>query len=226
MSWLLPLLNNLNYWTVLLLMFIEGSVIPAPSELIVPPAAYRAAAGELNIVLVVVVATIGAVLGSTANYFAAYYLGRPVVYRFANSRLGHLCLINQEKIEKAEKYFYDHGVIATLTGRLLPGIRQIISIPAGLSKMKFWKFILYTTVGAGIWNTVLAALGWYLHSFVPKEELYNKIEEYNSQIQLVVIIAIAVAAIIAVIWWQMRKRKKRKANASSVTEGSTNNDDE
>lgn len=226
MSWLLPLLNNLNYWTVLLLMFIEGSVIPAPSELIVPPAGYRAAAGELNIVLVVVVATIGAVLGSTANYFAAYYLGRPVVYRFANSRLGHLCLINQEKIEKAEKYFYDHGVIATLTGRLLPGIRQIISIPAGLSKMKFWKFILYTTVGAGIWNTVLAALGWYLHSFVPKEELYNKIEEYNSQIQLVVIIAIAVVAVIAVIWWQMRKRKKRKANATSVTEGSTNNDGE
>jgi len=226
MSWLLPLLNNLNYWTVLLLMFIEGSVIPAPSELIVPPAAYRAAAGELNIVLVVVVATIGAVLGSTANYFAAYYLGRPVVYRFANSRLGHLCLINQEKIEKAEKYFYNHGVIATLTGRLLPGIRQIISIPAGLSKMKFWKFILYTTVGAGIWNTVLAALGWYLHSFVPKEELYNKIEEYNSQIQLVVIIAIAVVAVIAVIWWQMRKRKKRKANTSSVTEGSTNNDGE
>jgi len=226
MSWLLPLLNNLNYWTVLLLMFIEGSVIPAPSELIVPPAAYRAAAGELNIVLVVVVATIGAVLGSTANYFAAYYLGRPVVYRFANSRLGHLCLINQEKIEKAEKYFYDHGVIATLTGRLLPGIRQIISIPAGLSKMKFWKFILYTTVGAGIWNTVLAALGWYLHSFVPKEELYNKIEEYNSQIQLVVIIAIAVVAVIAIIWWQMRKRKKGKANAASVTEGSTNNDGE
>ena len=226
MSWLLPLLNNLNYWTVLLLMFIEGSVIPAPSELIVPPAAYRAAAGELNIVRVVVVATICAVLGSTAHYAAAYYLGRPVVYRFANSRLGHLCLINQEKIEKAEKYFYDHGVIATLTGRLLPGIRQIISIPAGLSKMKFWKFILYTTVGAGIWNTVLAALGWYLHSFVPKEELYNKIEEYNSQIQLVVIIAIAVVAVIAIIWWQMRKRKKGKANAASVTEGSTNNDGE
>ena len=92
--------------------------------------------------------------------------------------------------------------------------------------MKFWKFILYTTIGAGIWNTVLAALGWYLHSFVPKEELYNKIEEYNSQIQLVVIIAFAVVAVIAVIWWQMRKRKKRKANATSVTEGSTNNDGE
>ena len=189
MSWLLPLLNNLNYWTVLLLMFIEGSVIPAPSELIVPPAAYRAAAGELNIVLVVVVATIGAVLGSSANYAAAYYLGRP-----------------------------------TLTGRLLPGIRQIISIPAGLSKMKFWKFILYTTIGAGLWNTVLATLGWYLHSFVPKEDLNNKIEEYNSQIQLVVIIALGVAAIVGIIWWQMRKRKKRKANASHVTEGTPPNE--
>ena len=215
MSWLLPLLNNLNYWTVLLLMFIEGSVIPAPSELIVPPAAYRAAAGELNIVLVV------AVRGSSANYAAAYYLGRPVIYRFANSKLGHLCLLNQEKIEKGEKYFYDHGVIATLTGRLLPGIRQIISIPAGLSKMKFWKFILYTTIGAGLWNTVLATLGWYLHSFVPKEELNNKIEEYNSQIQLVVIAALGVAAIIGIIWWQMRKRKKRKASASTVTEATT-----
>ena len=215
MSWLLPLLNNLNYWTVLLLMFIEGSVIPAPSELIVPPAAYRAAAGELNIVLV------GAVRGSSANYAAAYYLGRPVIYRFANSKLGHLCLLNQEKIEKGEKYFYDHGVIATLTGRLLPGIRQIISIPAGLSKMKFWKFILYTTIGAGLWNTVLATLGWYLHSFVPKEELNNKIEEYNSQIQLVVIAALGVAAIIGIIWWQMRKRKKRKASASTVTEATT-----
>ena len=100
MSWLLPLLNNLNYWTVLLLMFIEGSVIPAPSELIVPPAAYRAAAGDLNIVLVVLVATIGAVLGSTANYFAAYYLGRPVIYRFANSKLGHLCLLTKKRLRK------------------------------------------------------------------------------------------------------------------------------
>ena len=87
--------------------------------------------------------------------------------------------------------------------------------------MKFWKFILYTTIGAGLWNTVLATLGWYLHSFVPKEELNNKIEEYNSQIQLVVIAALGVAAIVGTIWWQMRKRKKRKANASHVTEGTT-----
>jgi dedA family protein len=213
MNWLLPLLNNLNYWTVFLLMFIEGSVIPAPSELIVPPAAYRAAAGELNIFLVVLVATLGALAGSTANYFAAYYLGRPMIYRFANSRLGHLCLLNQQKIEQAEKYFYDHGVVATLTGRLLPGIRQIISIPAGLSKMKFWKFALYTSIGAGIWNCVLATLGWYLHSFVPLDQLNSKIEEYNSHIQIIVVAALVLIALIAGLMWYF-KRKKKKASIS------------
>ena len=213
MNWLLPLLNNLNYWTVFLLMFIEGSVIPAPSELIVPPAAYRAAAGELNILLVVLVATLGALAGSTANYFAAYYLGRPMIYRFANSRLGHLCLLNQQKIEQAEKYFYDHGVVATLTGRLLPGIRQIISIPAGLSKMKFWKFALYTTIGAGIWNCVLATLGWYLHSFVPLDQLNSKIEEYNSHIQIIVVAVLVLIALIAGLMWYF-KRKKKKASIS------------
>jgi len=213
MNWLLPLLNNLNYWTVFLLMFIEGSVIPAPSELIVPPAAYRAAAGELNIFLVVLVATLGALAGSTANYFAAYYLGRPMIYRFANSRLGHLCLLNQQKIEQAEKYFYDHGVIATLTGRLLPGIRQIISIPAGLSKMKFWKFALYTSIGAGIWNCVLATLGWYLHSFVPLDQLNSKIEEYNSHIQIIVVAVLVLIALIAGLMWYF-KRKKKKASIS------------
>ena len=194
-------------------MFIEGSVIPAPSELIVPPAAYRAAAGELNIFLVVLVATLGALVGSTANYFAAYYLGRPMIYRFANSRLGHLCLLNQQKIEQAEKYFYDHGVVATLTGRLLPGIRQIISIPAGLSKMKFWKFALYTTIGAGIWNCVLATLGWYLHSFVPLDQLNSKIEEYNSHIQIIVVAVLVLIALIAGLMWHF-KRKKKKASMS------------
>ncbi|MBM6993281.1 MAG: DedA family protein [Prevotella sp.] len=211
MTWLSALLENLNYYTVFILMFIEGSVIPAPSELIVPPAAYRAAAGELNIVVLLLVATAGALLGSTANYLAAYYLGRPIIYRFANSRLGHLCLLNQEKVEKSEKYFYEHGVIATLTGRLLPGIRQIISIPAGLSKMKFWKFALYTTVGAGLWNCVLASLGWWLHSFVPKDQLNNRIEEYNSYIQIAIVTIAVLVAAFFIVKWQLKKRKKDNA---------------
>lgn len=215
MNWLSALLDNLNYYTVFILMFIEGSVIPAPSELIVPPAAYRAAAGELNIFLVVLVATAGALLGSTANYVAAYYLGRPIIYRFANSRLGHLCLLNQEKVEKSEKYFYDHGVVATLTGRLLPGIRQIISIPAGLAKMEFWKFALYTTIGAGLWNCVLAALGWWLHSFVPMDQLYNKIEEYNSLIQVVVISIVGLVVAFFLVKWIIKKQKSGKQEAGS-----------
>lgn len=210
MNWFSSLMGNLNYWTVFLLMYIEGTVIPVPSELIVSPAAYHAAAGHLDVALVIIFATLGAVLGSATNYVAAYYLGRPIVYRFANSKLGHLCLLNQEKIQKSEKYFNDHGVIATLTGRLLPGIRQVISVPAGLAKMKFWKFILYTTIGAGIWNCVLAALGWYLHSIVPEEQLNDKILEYNDHIKVVILILFGLMVAYFVIKHFLNKRKKNK----------------
>ena len=193
----------------------EGTVIPVPSELIVSPAAYHAAAGHLDVTLVIIIATLGAVLGSATNYVAAYYLGRPIVYRFANSKLGHLCLLNQEKIEKSEKYFNDHGVIATLTGRLLPGIRQVISVPAGLAKMKFWKFLLYTTIGAGIWNCVLAALGWYLHSIVPEEQLNDKILEYNDHIKVVILSLFGLMVAYFVIKHFLNKRKKNKAQSSN-----------
>lgn len=215
MNWFSSLMGNLNYWTVFLLMYIEGTVIPVPSELIVSPAAYHAAAGHLDITLVIILATLGAVLGSATNYVAAYYLGRPIVYRFANSKLGHLCLLNQEKIEKSEKYFNDHGVIATLTGRLLPGIRQVISVPAGLAKMKFWKFLLYTTIGAGIWNCVLAALGWYLHSIVPEEQLNDKILEYNDHIKVVVLSLFGLMLAYFVIRHFLNKRKQNKNQSSN-----------
>lgn len=215
MNWFSSLMGNLNYWTVFLLMYIEGTVIPVPSELIVSPAAYHAAAGHLDVTLVIIFATLGAVLGSATNYVAAYYLGRPIVYRFANSKLGHLCLLNQEKIEKSEKYFNDHGVIATLTGRLLPGIRQVISVPAGLAKMKFWKFILYTTIGAGIWNCVLAALGWYLHSIVPEEQLNDKILEYNDHIKVVILSLFGLMVAYFVIKHFLNKRKQNKAQSSN-----------
>ncbi|EFA92777.1 SNARE-like domain protein [Hoylesella buccalis ATCC 35310] len=215
MNWFSSLMGNLNYWTVFLLMYIEGTVIPVPSELIVSPAAYHAAAGHLDVTLVIIFATLGAVLGSATNYVAAYYLGRPIVYRFANSKLGHLCLLNQEKIEKSEKYFNDHGVIATLTGRLLPGIRQVISVPAGLAKMKFWKFILYTTIGAGIWNCVLAALGWYLHSIVPEEQLNDKILEYNDHIKVVILSLFGLMVAYFIIKHFLNKRKQNKTQSSN-----------
>ena len=148
MNWLSGLLGNLNYGTILFLMLLESTVIPVPSELVVAPAAYHAAGGNLNVFLVVLFATIGADLGATINYTVSYYLGRPIIYRFANSKWGRACMLNQKKVEKSEKFFDKHGITATLTGRLIPGIRHLISIPAGLAKMHFWKFILYTTNGA------------------------------------------------------------------------------
>lgn len=172
-------LDNLNYWTVMLLMTIESSFIPFPSEIVVPPAAYKAAAGELNIVGVVISASFGAILGALINYGLAYWLGRPIVYKFANSKFGHLCMINQEKMEHAEEYFREHGISSTLIGRLVPAVRQLISIPAGLAKMKLHVFLLFTFLGATLWNCVLAAIGWFLHGFVSMEELPAKVAEYK-----------------------------------------------
>lgn len=208
MDFITPLLEQLNYLTVMFLMFIESTFIPFPSEVVVPPAAYNAAAGELNIFLVVLFATIGADLGASVNYLLAYYLGRPFIYKFANSRWGHLCLLDQQKVERSEKFFYDHGITATLVGRVIPGIRQLISIPAGLAKMNFYKFILYTTIGAGIWNSILATLGWYLHSFVPKDQLADKIDEYSTYIKIVILSALLIAVAYIVIRMILNKRNK------------------
>ncbi|MBQ7869668.1 MAG: DedA family protein [Prevotella sp.] len=207
MNILYSLLDNLNYGTILLLMLIESTFIPFPSEVVVPPAAYNAAAGELNVFLVVLFATIGADLGAAINYGLAYYLGRPFIYRFANSRWGKLCLLNQQKIEKSEKFFTDHGVTATLVGRVLPAIRQLISIPAGLAKMNFAKFILYTTIGAGVWNGILATMGWYLHSFVPKNQLDDKITEYSEYIKIFIISAVLLVCAYFIIRAIIKKRK-------------------
>lgn len=210
MDFITPLLEQLNYGAIVFLMFIESTFIPFPSEVVVPPAAYNAAAGELNVFLVVLFATIGADLGASVNYALAYYLGRPFIYRFANSRWGHLCLLNQQKVEKSEKFFYDHGVTATLIGRVVPAVRQLISIPAGLAKMKFYKFILYTTIGAGIWNTILATLGWYLHSFVPKDQLASKIDEYSGYIKIVILAALFIAIAYFVVVMVLKRRKANK----------------
>ena len=207
MNWITSLLGNLNYGTVFFLMMLESTVIPVPSELVVSPAAYHAAGGNLNIWLVILFSTLGADLGATINYVVAYFVGRPVIYKFANSKLGHLCLLNQQKVEKSEKYFDDHGIVATLTGRLIPGIRHLISIPAGLAKMNYWKFLLYTTIGAGVWHTILAALGWYLHSIVPEDQLNDKITEYADYIKFAIIALVLLAAAYFVLKYYLKKRK-------------------
>ena len=187
-------LDNLNYWTITLLMAIESSFIPFPSEVVVPPAAYKAAAtGELNYWLIVLSATVGAMIGSLVNYFLALGLGKPIVYKFANSRLGHMCLLDQQKVEKAEQFFIKYGVTATLVGRLVPAVRQLISIPAGLAKMRLSKFILYTAIGAGLWNVVLATMGYYLESVLPEEQLVAVATKYSHEIGYTIVAVVALA---------------------------------
>ena len=207
MNFISSLLNNLNYPTIFFLMMLESTVIPVPSELVVSPAAYHAAGGNLNMWLVILFATLGADLGATINYVVAYYVGRPVIYRFANSRLGHLCLLNQEKVEKSERYFDSHGKLATITGRLIPGIRHLISIPAGLARMHYGHFLLYTTLGAGCWNIILAGLGWYLQTIVPEEQLHDKILEYGDYIKWIIIALV----LLAIIYFVVKKRLSKRS---------------
>ncbi len=194
------------YPAVFFLMLLESTVVPVPSEFVVTPAAYYAASGDPNVFLVVLFATLGADVGASINYFVAKYVGRPVIYKFANSKWGHACLLNQEKVEKSEKYFDDHGIVATLTGRFVPVIRHLISIPAGLAQMHYGKFLLFTTIGAGGWHTVLALLGWYLHSIVPKEQLEATISEYAEYIKMVIIGLL----VLAIIYWGVKHLLKKK----------------
>ena len=177
--------NNASYLFVFIFMVIESSFLPFPSEVVVPPAAYLAMQrGDMNIFAVVLVATAGALVGALINYVLSLLIGRPIVYAFANSRFGHACLINQAKVEKAESYFDKHGAVSTFVGRLIPAVRQLISIPAGIARMNIWVFCLYTSLGALVWNAILAGLGWWLSLHVSLDELYAAVEKYNSYLSL------------------------------------------
>ena len=199
-------LDNLNYWTITLLMAIESSFIPFPSEIVVPPAAYKAYHGELNIYLVVLFATIGAEIGALVNYYLAKYLGRPIVYKFAESRVGRMCLLNAKKVEKAEEYFKKHGALSTFIGRLVPAVRQLISIPAGLARMKLSTFLLYTALGAGAWNIILALLGYFIGSALPREEFDAVVNEWSHTIGLVFIVIFA----LVIAYWIYQGFRKSK----------------
>jgi len=190
---------NLNYFTVGLLMAIESTFLPLPSEVVIPFAAYKAGQGELNVFLVIFSGTVGALSGSLINYTLAYYLGRPLVYKFADSRLGKVFLLSKEKVIHAEEFFIRNGKTSTFIGRLVPGVRHLISIPAGLAKMNLRDFMLFTFVGAGIWNIILAIIGYYLY------EIREQIFPYVGHILL------AVGAVF-VIWLIIKGRKNNKKN--------------
>lgn len=193
-------MQHMNYLSITLLMIIESSFIPFPSEIVIPPAIWKAAGGDLNMTLVVLFATLGAVIGAIVNYVLALWLGRVIVYKLVETRLGKLFMLSQHKVENAEVYFNRHGRSSTFIGRLVPGIRQLISIPAGLAKMNFKQFILFTALGSALWNIILAVLSYSLYT---QQDMLKK---YMSELSY----ALLFAGILFVVYliWKYRKKKE------------------
>lgn len=204
--------DHMNYWTVLVLMAIESSVIPLPSEVVVPPAAYFSlqANSSLDFWVVILVATAGAYLGSAINYGLSMIIGRPIIYAFADSKVGHFLHLSKEKMERAELYFQKKGSISIFFGRLLPAVRHLISIPAGLSRMNFGTFSMFTIIGAGIWNVILAGLGYLLYRVVPDDsQFFAQLEHYNHYLKIAGFVLLG--AVILYIIYKMYKKKNNKS---------------
>jgi len=205
-------MDNMNYGTVTLLMAVESSCfIPFPSEVVVPPAAYKASQedSDMNIVLVVVFATIGALIGAIINYYFALFLGRPIVYRFVETRIGRMCLLSSEKIKKAEDLFVKHGNMTTLICRLIPGVRQVISVPAGFARMHFGNFVLYTFIGASLWNIILAVLGYVAHG---NADIINK---YSKELSYI-LLGLGLLFVIYLIYNGFLKKRKKSTNNQNL----------
>jgi len=194
---------HMNYASITALMAVESSFIPFPSEIVVPPAAFVAGQPDsvlyatgiypLDVLIIVLFGTLGAMIGAIINYGLAAWLGRPIIYKFADSKIGHLCLLSSEKLEKAEAYFREKGNVSTFIGRFIPGIRQLISIPAGLSKMHFGAFLLWTFLGAFIWNCILAAIG-----YVAAGQM-DVIKQYSHELSVAILALLGVAVLYFVI---------------------------
>jgi membrane protein DedA with SNARE-associated domain len=195
---------NLNYWTIYLLMTIESSFIPFPSEIVVPFAAWKAGEGTLTMWGVLLASTAGAMTGAVINYYLALWIGRPVLYRIADTKWARLLLITRDSVERAEKYFVRHGKASTFIGRLVPAVRQLISIPAGLSRMQIGTFVLYTFLGATIWNVILALIGYFA---------YDK-REYILPYLDWIMYAVGAAFVLWLAWKGYQVYRKKRNNTS------------
>ena len=183
---------HMNYASITALMAVESSFIPFPSEVVIPPAAFVAGQPEsvlcatgnyfVDVLIIVLFGTLGAMIGAIINYGLSVWLGRIIIYKFADSKVGHLCLLSSEKIQKAEEYFREKGNVSTFIGRFIPGIRQLISIPAGLSRMHFGSFLWWTFLGAFIWNCILAAIG-----YVAAGQM-DRIKEYSHELSVAILV--------------------------------------
>lgn len=212
-GWVAGLLHwydaNMNYLAVGALMTLESSFIPFPSEVVIPPAVYVAcnpeSAGGMKVWLVVLAGTLGALLGALINYLLSLWLGRPIIYAFARSRVGRMLQLSEEKLQRAEVYFNDHGVVSTLVGRFIPVIRQLISIPAGLSRMNLLSFSFFTTLGALAWNCVLALLGWLAYKAADP----TVIEQYSRQLSVIIVALLIAVVLFFVLRYFVKKRRKK-----------------
>lgn len=199
LTFFLQIINHLGYGGIIFLMAVESSILPLPSELIIPPAAYLASQGQMNIFLVILSGTIGSLIGALINYYLAFTLGRVIIFGIAESKFGKMILLSQKKIEKAEHFFLKYGNASTFFGRLLPVIRHLISIPAGFSEMKLKNFIFYTAAGAFVWVSILAGVSYYLGS---KADLLFK---YYKEGMYAVLLALVIYGIYR--WRNFKKSK-------------------
>ena len=203
---------HMNYASITALMAVESSFIPFPSEVVIPPAAFVAGQPEsvlcttgnypVDVLLIILFGTLGAMIGAIINYGLSVWLGRLVIYKFADSRLGHMCLLSSEKIQRAEAYFREKGNVSTFVGRFIPGIRQLISIPAGLSRMNFGAFLWWTFLGAFIWNCILAVLG-----YVAAGQM-DLIKEYSHELSVAILVLLGAVILYYLIRWIIKKRVK------------------
>lgn len=196
-AWILGITQGLGYFGVIILMAIESSFLPLPSELIIPPAAWLASEGYFNIFVVVFCGVLGSVIGASINYVISMWFGRLVIYKLSDHRVAHFLHINRQKVEKAENFFLKDANYSTFIGRLIPVVRHLISIPAGFSKMNFSKFILFTTLGSFVWVSILAALGYFAGA---NRELLNT---YYTELKWVLIL-------VGLIWIYFTFIRKRK----------------
>ena len=202
----------MNYASITALMAVESSFIPFPSEVVIPPAAFVAGQPDsvlcttgnypVDVLLIILFGTLGAMIGAIINYGLSVWLGRIVIYKFADSRLGHMCMLSSEKIQRAEAYFREKGNVSTFVGRFIPGIRQLISIPAGMSRMHFGAFLWWTFLGAFIWNCILAVLG-----YVAAGQM-DLIKEYSHELSVAILILLGAVILYYLIRWIIKKRVK------------------
>ena len=188
-------LNHLNYGVLTILMILENSVVPLPAELIVAPAAYRAAHGEMSLVILILCTTVASTIGALINYYLSRHVGRFIIYKMLDSKVARILMLDKDKLQRAEQLFLKHGNASTFFGRLLPFGRQLISVPAGLAKMPVGRFVFYTFVGSALWNSFLSGIGYYLAQVLPKEELIDALNKYSLEMSVAFVAVIVVYVI-------------------------------